>query len=185
MKHIVIEKGTRFGKLTVLDWCKTYPKRKSGYSCQCDCGNQTVVPSSDLLIGKTKSCGCLLHEKPWKGCGDLSGNYWNRLKKSALLRGWSFEIDIDYAWELFKKQNKKCKLTDRDLHMEVSYMNPRNKNTPRQTASLDRVNPHEGYIVGNVQWVHVDVNYMKQEMDQSTFIATCMEIVECHQKHKN
>ena len=33
------------------------------YKCQCDCGNIITVPSSYLIQGTTKSCGCLIKEK--------------------------------------------------------------------------------------------------------------------------
>lgn len=184
MQRINLEKGARFGKLVVIEWKKLYPKR-SGWLCLCDCGKETIVPSISLQNGRTKSCGCLLHEKPWKGYGDLSGNYWYRLQRSAKKRNWEFDIDIKFAWELFLKQNKKCSLSNRKLHMEVSYLNPRNKETPRQTASLDRIDSTKGYLENNVQWIHVDINYMKQEMDQNHFIEMCREITEWHQKFKN
>ena len=32
---------------------------KSMWLCQCDCGNDTIVESSNLITGNTKSCGCL------------------------------------------------------------------------------------------------------------------------------
>jgi hypothetical protein len=31
-------------------------------SCLCDCGNRTVVWASNLIRGKTKSCGCFMRE---------------------------------------------------------------------------------------------------------------------------
>lgn len=55
--------GKRFDRLTVLKRVEDYisPKgqRKVQYLCECDCGNQVIVTSSQLTSGKTKSCGCL------------------------------------------------------------------------------------------------------------------------------
>ena len=51
--------GKRFGKLTVV----AYDGKRNGshyWRCQCDCGNETVVPQSSLKSGRTKSCGCLV-----------------------------------------------------------------------------------------------------------------------------
>ena len=42
-----------------------------------------------------------------------------------------------------------------------------------QTASLDRIDNSKGYIVGNVQWVHKQVNFMKGTMEQKEFIKFC------------
>lgn len=51
--------GQRFGKLVVL--CESDEKSRLGvmWVCQCDCGNVTTVPSTKLMSGHTKSCGCL------------------------------------------------------------------------------------------------------------------------------
>lgn len=58
--------GLKIGRLTVLEKTgrKTYPGGQSVslWECQCECGNRTVVDSSNLC-GKTKSCGCLVKEK--------------------------------------------------------------------------------------------------------------------------
>jgi hypothetical protein len=58
--------GRSFGRLTCI--CRVDPPESvvnSGnkyYLCQCSCGNEVVVPLSDLLSGHTKSCGCLHSE---------------------------------------------------------------------------------------------------------------------------
>lgn len=51
--------GQRFGRLTVLEYCKG-----SKWRCKCDCGNYTDVLSCNLRNGNTKSCGCLNKEHP-------------------------------------------------------------------------------------------------------------------------
>ena len=49
--------GQRFGRLTVLR-----PEENIGtytfWVCRCDCGQETVVRTSNLRGGRTKSCGC-------------------------------------------------------------------------------------------------------------------------------
>lgn len=52
--------GQRFGKLTAQH---RFPGTKRGeWLCTCDCGNQSVVRSTSLRQGITKSCGCLIGE---------------------------------------------------------------------------------------------------------------------------
>ena len=54
--------GKKFGRLTVI---KEYGKDKNGkvlWECQCDCGNKTVSLGSNLVRGKSLSCGCLKNE---------------------------------------------------------------------------------------------------------------------------
>lgn len=43
---------------------------------------------------------------------------------------------------------------------------------------LDRIDSSKGYIEGNVQWVHKDVNMMKQNYSQKYFIEMCKKIYE-------
>lgn len=51
------------------------------------------------------------------------------------------------------------------------------------TASLDRIQNDKGYIEGNVQWVHKDINRMKNIFEQNYFIDICKKIIETKQKN--
>lgn len=51
------------------------------------------------------------------------------------------------------------------------------------SASLDRIDSKKSYTVDNVQWVHKDVNWMKNKFDQDYFIEMCGRIAD-HQKEK-
>ena len=59
--HLDLKKdlpGKRYGKLVVL----SVEERRNGnvfVHCQCDCGNTTVTTYSNLLAGRTQSCGCI------------------------------------------------------------------------------------------------------------------------------
>ena len=56
MQRIDIPRGTRFGRLTVV---RTLSDPAPVYVlCKCDCGRSTKVYKSNLLRGKTRSCGC-------------------------------------------------------------------------------------------------------------------------------
>lgn len=54
--------GQRFGRLVVLEKeTQDIPKTKRTYvwwKCKCDCGNIEIVPTTRLVAGITKSCGC-------------------------------------------------------------------------------------------------------------------------------
>lgn len=58
----------RYGKLTVL--CEYSKRSEKGnhiqWVCQCDCGNEVIVPGAYLRSGKKTSCGCLR----WSGDGN-------------------------------------------------------------------------------------------------------------------
>lgn len=58
--------GQRYGRLLVVEFAGTR-QRPSGCSvrvwrCKCDCGGESIVPTTNLSSGNTKSCGCGLRE---------------------------------------------------------------------------------------------------------------------------
>jgi len=64
--------GKTFGKLVAIGINRI--SRRVYWDCQCECGNETVVMSSNLLRGHTTSCGCIKNE-----CLDISGNRYGKL----------------------------------------------------------------------------------------------------------
>lgn len=63
-------------------------------------------------------------------------------------------------------QERRCALTDIELVMPERFGDAR-------TASLDRIDSSGSYRIGNVQWVHKDVNRMKNDFDQDYFVKMC------------
>ena len=71
--------GQKFGKLTVLRRAEDRKRGRPIWLCQCECGNQTVVSSTRLLLPNgTRSCGCLRHQ-PSNNLVDLTGKVFGHL----------------------------------------------------------------------------------------------------------
>ena len=123
----------------------------------------------------TKSCGCIGRsigaENPhWLGYGGISLTKWNSLKKDAIKnRKIPFNISIEYAWELFLKQNRKCALTG----LDITFSQTKRTSKMQCSASLDRIDSFLPYEEGNVQWVDKRVNFMKQRFPQDEFQRLC------------
>ena len=171
-------RGQRFGWLIPID--VDLSRNRIYWRCQCDCGNTKCVAAKHLVGGKIKSCGCKHHRcgktnPSWKGYEDISGKYWETLRRNASKRGLAFGISIEYAWQVFRRQDGKCALTGQPLqfksHSEISD----------GTASLDRIDSRKGYVKGNVQWVHKHVNTIKWDLPLDIFFKTCKMVVE-HRK---
>lgn len=162
-----------FDRLTVLRENGRY-NRRIIWECQCKCGNIVNVKGENLRQGITTSCGCFHSEvisaRMWKGHGEISQTFWSAIVKSADRREIAFEINVEYAWQLFLEQDRKCKLSGVQLCLQRSYGNS------LHTASLDRIDNTKGYITGNVQWLHKDVNKMKNIFSQGDFIEWCQKI---------
>ena len=169
--------GKKFGQLIVIEYAGIKQLRNYKghiWLCKCDCGNNTTIMDSDLKTKHTKSCGCLSKRKQeksplYKGYKEISGTTWSKIKRGAKQRNIEFNITIKYAWNLFSKQNNQCSLSG----LYIDFSKTRRENN---TASLDRINNSKGYIQGNVQWVHKDVNIIKQFYSQDYFIFLCNNI---------
>ena len=68
--------GKRFGKLKVLRRAKN--TERVHWVCLCDCGEQRIVLSTNLVKGNTKSCGCSNFNNP-KKIKDLKGKVFGKL----------------------------------------------------------------------------------------------------------
>lgn len=54
--------GKKFSRLTVIERAKPKYGKKAFWLCKCDCGNEVVVLGTQLINGRTRSCGCLLSD---------------------------------------------------------------------------------------------------------------------------
>ena len=191
-KSFVDRTGSVNGYLKVVDFAGKNKYSQAVWKCECSaCGRDDVyVNSGDLKRNKT--CGCGLHntnklskhphhqkgkDSPyWTGHGDISGYRWNKIKQTAKKRDIPFETTIEEVWELFLKQEKKCALTGIPLVLGQ-------RAREYGTASLDRIDSNKGYILDNLQWVHKDINFMKQDLPLTSFLEYCKLITENTQKH--
>jgi len=170
--------GQKFGRLTVLRLVGRNNSGQCTWECKCDCTKVKILSSDHLTRKKipVKSCGCLFKENcganhlQWNGHGEIPGGWWyNHVTRSTPKRlSIKISITIKDAWELFLKQKRKCALSG----MPITISNKKSRNT----ASIDRIDSSKGYIKGNIQWVHKDVNFMKRIYEQEYFIDMCNRI---------
>lgn len=146
------------------------------WMCKCECGNTSEIEHGHLTQKLVKSCGCKRYQSGesnplWSGHGEISGNRWDAIKRKRRNKELPFEITIEFIWDLFQKQDRKCALSGVSLSFGKTF-----------TASLDRIDSRIGYVSGNVQWVHKDVNRMKNVYSQEYFIETCRRIAKCRRR---
>lgn len=176
--------GKKIGTVTILDFASESKPYNIIYKCLCDCGNIVDIKAEcrDVSVGidNTKSkfgdCACSRavarnsnNHAQFRGYGEIGRTYYNQVKTNANKRNLDFNVSIEFLWDLFLKQNRRCSLSGLELKFG---------NSKQITASLDRINSSIGYIESNVQWLHKDINNMKQTFDQNQFIEYCKRIVE-------
>ena len=144
---------------------------------QCQCGNERLL---DLWYAAKSGRKCSICGNKqmgpdngfFKGYKGLYGNWIRKLNRRNEQLGFQpCNFDMQYLWELYVQQNKKCALTGLDIEMKV--LDKTAYDGYRRIASLDRIDSNYGYMKGNIQWVHKDVNLMKNKFDQMYFLEMC------------
>lgn len=126
-------------------------------------------PSTISHLSRGIRCNsCSLNDRTtnprWRGVGDLPGVYVSQARAGALRRGLAWELTAQDLWEKFLEQQGRCAYTGWELSFAYKT---------ETTASLDRINNADGYVSGNVQWVHKLVNRMKSNFTEAEFLALC------------
>jgi hypothetical protein len=153
--------------------------RKFGRSyvkVQCTCGSNIIseIPIKHITSKKHKGCEKCSRFHTSKGVGLLSGEYWSLIVNGAKKRNLSFNITMEQAWNLYNKQDKKCALSGLEIIFEPNCVHNKNVDYRRKrTASLDRIDSKLGYELTNIQWLHKDVNLMKNHFNESYFKKIC------------
>lgn len=100
---------------------------------------------------------------------EIRHSWFLRSKRLAERRNIIWEINYEYIWKLYISQNRKCALSGREIGWEKSGLT--------HSISIDRIDSGIGYIEGNIQLVHKDLNTMKHVFSQKRFIELCEMVV--------
>lgn len=166
--------GTHFGKWLVLGVGRR-DGRRSWIVCRCECGETKTVLRDNLLAGKSSSCrkcSGRVGEKNhrWVGYKSIPGHFFSLARKCAEVRGIPFELTIEQVNDLWISSHGSCALSGAKITLGGKKSG--------YTASLDRISSKVGYVTGNVQFVHKDINLMKNHFDQDYFVEMCCRVAE-------
>lgn len=126
---------------------------------------------NSAVRGDWKCKSCSGHSNNFKGRYKSIPLTWFSMKqKSGLSRGYSWTLTIEDIWKLYEDQGGVCALSGVPIKWADKGLTA--------TVSIDRIDSSEGYVLENVQLVHKDVNFMKQQFDQEYFINMCKAIAE-------
>ena len=154
--------GEVFGRLTVKNIVRTPEENVTiRWLCECECGNSTIVTTSGLNGGSTKSCGCLAMETRTKHgqCGSITYVSWQSAKRRVTnenLEGWK-----NYG--------------GRGIGMSEEWFNDFSKfledmgERPSLDYSLERIDVNGDYCKENCKWATEEEQaYNKRRFSSNT-----------------
>jgi hypothetical protein len=166
--------------------------RSTMYWCECSCDRVGKYHASHINRRATIKCRTCAKDEyvnaHFKGHGDISLTYWSDLKHGATgtknhrrsRRTLKFDISIEQGWKLYEDQDRKCSLSGLPIGFCKIGLSRPGYRIKYQTASLDRIDSTKDYILDNVQWVHKDINKMKNVFTQEEFIKYCELVTKTH-----
>ena len=167
-----INVGDKYKHWTVIEGPKTNNYNCIIWKCQCDCGNTRWIQGNELSnpnkCFECQQCASIRRIKKQTlsngRVGDLTLTRYTKLKKSAKNRGISFEVSIEFLWNLFISQKQICAITG-------DYMKSIKK------ASLDRIDSNKNYTEDNVQLVTYQANVSKHIMSMDSLYEFCKKVL--------
>lgn len=184
--------GTQYGEFTVIsEEIELTNDNKVKFKVKCSCGKEQTVRAYFLETGRQTTCKECISRKNYniakesgkkvgfikpthEGIGNFTKTTYSYIKNCAARRNifWSEELTIEYLWKLLQKQEFKCIYTGLPIQLtEKRKMS--NVDFSDMTASLDRIDSSKEYTKDNIQWVHKNINFMKNNFTEEEFLNLC------------
>lgn len=183
--------GKTFGWLTVVSRVFVPGSRSAHWKCLCKCGAEVVTSSHRLRKGRVTSCGCkrvvVTRENQKRRIFELVASktdeemaisrVMTEYKGAARKRGLAFDILPAVFASLLRGDCYYCGVAP------FSGFAPRSLRRGKVLLNgVDRINPQEGYVMGNVVSCCKHCNKAKLDRTPEAFLAHCQRVVAHHEQ---
>lgn len=173
----------RYGYLTVIERDVPHKTGKSRWKCQCDCGNVKTISQSNLVSGKTRSCGCL--NKTSRNRAKLGGRRFGRLEVlefhsvKKYVTYWKCLCDcgnvaIVRGWRLTKGRTRSCGCLVKDINRKRLTTHGKTGTSEYATATTNKRRERKRLL--DVQWTH-EMEKALRDFQSSCVICGAEEIL--------
>lgn len=139
-------KGSRFGRLTVLERAKNGNCRQVRWLCKCDCGNLHYASTAVLRAGKVQSCGCLIRDV--HSTHGMSGTRLYKIWDGMKCRCYS-KSHMHYD----KYGGRGIKICQEWRENPASFCEWAMANGYKDDLTIDRINHDGDYEPNNCRWI--------------------------------
>ena len=143
---IRVERGQRFGRLTVLGIAPNIGKRRA-LRLKCDCGTKCIKTLILLTTGHTQSCGCLFVES----LNNRRTHGWSRTPTYNVWCGMRKRCENPRSKSYPDYGGRGIKVCKR-WHKFENFLADMGKR-PSDSHEIDRIDGDGNYQPGNVRWV--------------------------------
>lgn len=184
MEKKFLNKGDIFGDLKVVEY-QGVVNKSVRYLCVCLCGKTRIVRATELRTGKITHCGCknfvykthsnAVYSEEMASYRSKATQY----RASAKTRKIDFQISIDEAVEMLKKNCGYCGVEPNTIHnvrlnratkdKSTSYAYNNSEKHSIKYNGIDRINNKLGYTIENTITCCSQCNIAKAQFTQKEF----------------